>query len=123
MFKHLLTSAVVLMLSLGAFAQEFPAAASTPKKDEIQAHLADKVFAVALANGQTWRLDFKKNGYFFVDTSTGFNGKGEWNSEDGKLCSKLTGRDRDFSCADARMHEGVIHIRRADGEIIRYVSK
>ncbi len=121
MSKRILFAALGIAISSNAFANEFPAGASTPNKEEVRSYLADKVFAVALANGQSWRLEFKSNGFFFVNTSSGFNGQGKWSPEDGKICAQLTGRDG--SCQDTRMLAGVMHVKRDDGEIIRYVQK
>jgi hypothetical protein len=121
MLKTFCAAGGALMAIGTAFAQEFPAGSTTPTKEEIQSHLTDRTFSVALANGQTWRLEFKKNGYFFVNTSAGFSGSGEWTPEDGKLCSKLRGGDR--NCNDARMHDGSMHLKRTDGEVIRYAPR
>lgn len=115
-----------IMLSLlttsGAVqAQEFPADAAVPNAGEIKERLSNKVFAVKLADGASWRLEFKANGYFFVNTSTGFQGSGSWIAEDGKICSGLRGNPP--TCNDVRVHDEVLHLKRASGEIIQYVPK
>lgn len=114
--------AVALPLSLvAASAFGFPEGAASPSADELRKRLADRVFGVTLANGATWRLEFKGSGYVFVDTSSGFRGNGPWRTEDGKLCSKLQGNQE--VCNEARVHDDVLHLRRVDGEIIRYIPK
>ena len=72
-------------------AQGFPDGASTPNAEELTRRLGGNVFTVKLADGSSWRLEFKSSGYFFVDTSTGFRGNGEWAAEDGRICSQLRG--------------------------------
>lgn len=84
-------------------------------------YLDDKVFNIKLADGNSWRLEYRANGYFYVNTSTGFNGSGQWQAEDGRLCGQLKGRDR--GCNDVRFDQGLLHLKRDSGEIIRYTLK
>ena len=116
-------AAVVLGLcaAAGTSAQGFPDGASTPNAEELHKRLGGNVFTVKLTDGTSWRLEFKSNGYFFVDTSSGFRGDGQWSAEEGKLCSHLRGRDR--TCNDARVHNGVLHLKRDSGEFIQYLPR
>jgi hypothetical protein len=72
--------------------------------------------SVDLADGSRWRLEYKANGYFFVNTSSGFNGTGDWRAEDERLCSRLRGRET--SCNEVRDVAGVLHLKRDSGEVI-----
>ena len=107
--------------SLPAHSQEFPQGSSTPTASDVTKHLGDKVFSVKLADGSSWRLEFKAAGHFFVNTSGGFNGSGQWQAEDGRLCSQLKGGDR--NCVDVRFHQDVFHLKRTSGEIVQYLPK
>ena len=100
-----------------AAAQAFPEGVTTPGAAELRKHLEGKVFGVSLADGSSWRLEYKSNGYFFVNTSTGFNGSGQWEAEDGRLCGQLRGADR--SCNDVRFLQDLMHLKRNSGEIIQ----
>ncbi len=106
--------------SLAAHSQQFPEGASTPTATEVKQYLADKVFKVKLEDGNSWRLEYKSNGYFYVNTNTGFNGSGQWQAEDGRLCAQL--KDRDRTCSDVRLHQDLLHVKRASGEIIQYAQ-
>ena len=106
---------------IAAHAQQFPEGASTPNEATVKKHLGDKVFNVKLADGTSWRLEYKASGYFFVNTSTGFSNSGQWNAEDGRLCGQLKGRDR--SCNDVRFHQDLLHLKRDSGEIIQLIAK
>ncbi|WP_088278407.1 hypothetical protein [Ideonella sp. A 288] len=108
-------------LAAQAQAPQFPDGATTPTSADIKAYLDGKVFDVAIADGTRWRLEYKSNGYFFVDTSTGFRNSGTWQAEDGKLCGHLKGRDR--GCNDVRLHQDLLHLKRDSGEIIRFTVK
>lgn len=113
-------AAPLLLATLAAQATEpgnFPDGATAPAAEAVRQHLAGRVFQVALADGTRWRLQYMGNGYMFVDTSTGFKGNGEWRTEEGKVCSQLRGRPG--GCNEVRMHEGVLHLKRDSGEIIR----
>lgn len=111
----------LVLVSLSARSQQFPEGASVPTAAEVKKYLDDKVFGIKLADGNTWRLEYKANGHFFVNTSTGFNGSGQWQAEDGKLCGQLKGRDR--GCNDVRIYQELMHLKRDSGEIIQYTLK
>ena len=110
-----------LLVSLSSQAQDFPVSSTSPNTAEIASRLAGKLFTVQLKNGVTWRAEFNSNGYFFVDTSTGGKASGTWRAEDGKLCSQVKGGDA--QCNEARVHDGFLYIRRADGEVIKYLPR
>ena len=113
--------AVTLLSSGAALAQAFPEGASVPNNDEIKKYLEDKVHDSRIADGTTWRLEYKSNGYFFINTNRGFNSDGRWQVEDGKLCAQLKGRDR--TCNEVRMHNGILFYKRDSGEIIQIVPR
>ena len=104
-----------------AIAQGFPEGATELSATDIKKKVGDRVHDVSLADGVTWRLEYKSNGYFFVNTSRGFNGSGTWSAEDGKLCGHLKGGDP--SCNEVRLHQDVLHLKRGSGEIIRLVPR
>ena len=78
--------------------------------------LAGRTFNVALADGSRWRLEYKANGYFFVNTSSGFNGTGDWRADDERLCARLRGGQ--MSCNEVRAAGGVLFLKRDSGEVI-----
>jgi hypothetical protein len=123
MSVHSRIAALVLGLFAvaGTSAQGFPDGASTPNAEELKKRLGGNVFSVKLADGTSWRLEFRANGQFFVDTSTGFRSDGQWAAEEGRLCSQLRGRDR--ICTDARVHNEILHFKRDTGEFIQYVPR
>ncbi|HMS06423.1 MAG TPA: hypothetical protein PKD73_11615 [Burkholderiaceae bacterium] len=67
----------LVLIPLLAQAAEFPDGASVPSAEELKQRVGDKVFNMAAANGGTMRVDYKSNGYFFVNTSWRFQGKGQ----------------------------------------------
>ncbi|TDM09421.1 MAG: hypothetical protein C4K60_09140 [Ideonella sp. MAG2] len=116
-----LAAAALVALHGAALAQEFPQGAQAMSAADIRKYIEDKVQDVKLADGTSWRLEYKANGYFFINTSRGFNGSGEWQAEEGKLCGQLRGRER--TCNDVRMVNGVMHYKRDSGEIVQFVPK
>jgi hypothetical protein len=104
-----------------ATALAFPAGASTPAAAEIKKHLEGKVVDARLADGTTWRLEYKANGFFFINTSGGFNSNGPWSTEDGRLCGRLQGREH--VCNDIRMQDGVMLYKRDNGEVVKFVPR
>jgi hypothetical protein len=117
----LLAGTGLAITGASAAAQVFPEGATTPGAAEVRKHLEGKVFDVGLADGTSWRLEYKSNGYFFVNTSTGFNGSGQWQAEDGRLCGQLRGGDR--SCNEVRFSQDRMHLKRNSGEVIQYRAK
>lgn len=116
-----LSIALLACVFSNAQADEFPSEATTPTAAEIQKLLTVSPLGAKLEDGTTWRLDYKSNGYFFLDTSKGFSSKGEWKAEDGRLCGQLQGRT--YSCNDIRVHMGQLHFKRDTGEIVQFVPK
>ena len=95
---------------------EFPADSKPLSAGALKDALAGRTFNVDLADGSRWRLEYKANGYFFVNTSSGFNGTGDWRAEDERLCTRLRGGD--LSCNEVRDAGGVLHLKRNSGEVI-----
>ncbi len=112
--------ALLLSASAIAYAQEFPDGSSSLTAKEIVERLGNRVFTVKPADGSTWRLEFRGS-YFYLDTSTGFRGSGEWRAEDGKFCSQLRGTAG--TCNEARLHNEIVHIKRTSGEVIQYLPR
>lgn len=107
------------LASLPALA--FPDGALAPPAADLQRYLSDRVFTAKLADGSSWRLQYRADGFFFIDTSGGFNGSGQWRAEDGRVCSRL--RTQPYSCNDVRMLSDQLHLRRDSGEVIQLVPQ
>ena len=103
-----------------ATAQAFPEGSETPTAADVGATIENKVFTVNLQDGSLWRIDFRGK-YIYVDTKAGQRTDGVWKAEDGKLCIQLKGRD--LTCSDVRLHKGMLHLLRPDGEVIQYVPR
>ncbi|MEJ5999263.1 hypothetical protein [Paucibacter soli] len=104
-----------------ASAQEFPEQAQAPSAAELQRHMAGKTFEVKLADGGSWRVQYKANGYFYLNTSQGMNDSGDWRAEDGRLCSK--GMKIGSSCNEVRMAGEVLLLKRDSGEIVQFLAR
>ena len=100
---------------------DFPADLPKSSADVLKQRLSDKKFAVQLANGTSWKLEYKSNGYYFVNTSTGFNGSGTWQTADGQICSQ--GRGEPVTCNDVRERSDGIVLKRQSGEGIVLVQR
>ena len=117
---------VLLLLPLASLAQtalptEFPADALSANADALRARISGKVFRVKPADGSSWRIEYKANGYAFIDTSNGFRDTGTWHVEDGKLCSDW--RRANGGCSEARIKGEAIFLKRiSNGEVIALVE-
>jgi hypothetical protein len=97
---------------------EFPAPSQPLTAAALKEAIAGKTFDVDLADGSHWRLEYKPNGYFFVNTGSGFNGTGEWRADEARLCSHLRGYP--MSCNEVREAGGVLYLKRDSGEVIAF---
>ena len=120
-FGTALTGLIACISLSGAFAQEFPEGATAVADNDLKKRISDTVFDVKLADGVTWRLEYKSNGFFFVDTSRGFRGDGKWSIDNGKLCGQLRGRDH--SCNELRLVRDILHMKRDSGEIVQLIPR
>ena len=107
-------------MTLGA-PTEFAADAMPLEDDALRERVAGKVFAVKPADGSTWRLEYKANGYMFIDISTGFRDDGTWKVADGKLCSAL--KRIPPGCGEVRSKGDTLFLKRTNGEIVALTIK
>ena len=116
-----LSISLALLPAMSVLAEDFHPESTSPTAAEIQKLLTASTLSAKLADGTSWRLEYKSNGYFFINTNKGFNGKGEWKAEDGRLCGQLQGRPA--ACNDIRLHLGTLHYKRDTGEILQFVPQ
>jgi hypothetical protein len=102
-------------------AGEFPADLPKLSADALKQKVSGKTFAVKLANGTSWKLEYKSNGYYFVNTSTGFNGSGAWQVTEGQLCGQPRGEP--MTCNDVRERADGLVLKRQSGEVIVLVPQ
>ncbi len=100
----------------GALGADFPADAQPLSADALARRVSGKTFDVQLQNGIRWRLDYKANGYLFVNVSTGQATSGPWRAEDGRLCSHMRGASA--SCNEVREQGQRLYVKRDNGELI-----
>ena len=117
----LLLVAPLSVLAQSAPPTEFPADAKPVTGDELHKRLSGKVFAVKTADGSTWRLEYKSNGYVFVETSQGFRDTGTWRVEGDQACGNWQKGGR--SCSAFRVKDDGLFVRRSSGEVIQLVAQ
>jgi hypothetical protein len=114
----------LLVVPTSLFAQsvaplDFPADAARVSADALRERLSGKVFSVKLADGNGWRLEYKANGYAFVDTSTGFRDTGTWRTEDSRLCSEF--HKSPAGCSEVRLAGDLLLVKRVStGELVAF---
>lgn len=112
----------VLLLPLSAMAQsamptEFPADTVVLAADALQQRMAGKVYKAKLTDGSTWRLEYKGNGYVFLNTGSGFSDSGKWSIKGDQLCSEWNRTPS--SCVETRANDEVVYIKRiSTGEVV-----
>lgn len=112
----------VLLLPLSVTAQsamptEFPADTVVLAADVLQQRMAGKVYKAKLTDGATWRLEYKDNGYIFLNTGSGFSDSGKWSVKGEKLCSEWTRAPS--GCSETRANNEAVYIKRnTTGEVV-----
>lgn len=115
----LLLLAPLSVLAQSAVPTEFPADSTPLQGDALQARLSGKVFAVKPADGSIWRLEYKANGYMFVETNRGFRDTGTWKVEGDQACGIWQKAGR--SCSEFRLKDDTLFARRVSGEVIKLI--
>lgn len=110
-----------LLLPLSAMAQsamptEFPADTAPISDEALTERMAGKVYRAKLTDGATWRLEYKKNGYVFLNTGSGLSDSGKWSAKQGQLCSEWNRIPS--SCQETRTNIEAVFIKRANGEVV-----
>ena len=112
----------VTLLPLSAVAQsamptEFPADSAVLPADALQQRIAGKVYKARLTDGATWRVEYKANGYVFLNTGTGFSDTGKWSIKGEQLCTEWNRATS--GCLETRASSEAIYIRRTNtGEVV-----
>lgn len=100
-----------------AIPTDFPADATVLAADALQQRMTGKIFRARLTDGATWRLDYKVNGYVFLNTGTGYSDTGKWVAKEGQLCSEWNRSPS--SCLEARATNDAVYIKRVpSGEVV-----
>ena len=94
----------------------FPADAVPLAASALRETLAGKVYTVKLADGASWRWQFKADGYFFFNSGN-FSDTGKWSTKESALCSE--GRKIPASCNEIRQLGPELFLKRDNGDVIR----
>ena len=113
---------VFLVVATSASAQpapkEFPPDAVPISAASLRERLANKVYRVQLADGGGWRIDYRANGYYFVNTNEGYSDTGKWTVQECQLCS--VPRKTAPACNEVReVGDPIIYLKRLNGDIIQ----
>lgn len=114
--RALVLAGSLFMLSLSALAQpaalntDFPADAEMIEGDALRQRMAGKSFKAVAADGVEMRLQYKNDGFAFVDTSRGFRDTGKWRVEGKNVCVEWNRAPS--GCSEARAKGEFVHIRR-----------
>ena len=101
---------------------DFPPETRIPDAAAIRQQLADRSFEVKLADGSSWRIEFKSSGYMFLDTSKGVRDSGTWRSEDGQWCFDMQKFGK--GCNTTREKDSQLYFKRiSNGEVVGLVPR
>lgn len=95
---------------------EFPAEALAVEDAALQQRLAGHVYRAQLADGATWRLDYRRNGYVYLNTGSGFSDTGKWSAQGGQMC--IEWNRAPSGCLPTRATAGQVFIQRGNKEVV-----
>lgn len=117
--------ALLLLSSPGMHAEPaptvFPPDAVAPTAEALEKQVSGNAFDIALADGSSWRFDYRGNGSFFVNTSRGLNASGTWKVQDDKVCTD--GPKINRSCNEFRVKDDALYMKRDNGDVVRLVKR
>jgi hypothetical protein len=100
----------------------FPEQAQPLSAEALKGRLEGKVFATNNPNGSTSRLEFQRNGWAYLDVSTGFRDSGRWRTEaDSQVC--VAWRSAGEVCSPVRQLEEQLWIRGRSGHVLRLTER
>jgi hypothetical protein len=104
-------------MAQSAMPTEFPADSAVLPADALQQRMAGKVYKARLTDGATWRLEYKANGYVFLNTGTGFSDTGKWSVKGEQLCTDWNRAPS--GCLETRASNEAVYIKRSNtGEVV-----
>jgi hypothetical protein len=121
-YRHAVLAALLAGACAPAFAEDFPDGTAALQPAQVTEQFSGKVFNVKLRDGTGWRFDFRPNGSFYFNHSSGASDSGEWKVEQSSLCTK--GRKLiDASCNEVRFKEDQVFLKRDNGDVVEFVQK
>ena len=109
---------LIVAAYLPAAAADFPPTAAVMTADQVKTYLSGKDVNATTSSGAT-RMQFKADGVVYMARG-GNTSSGKWRTEDGKLCFAFRNNE---SCNEVRMVDGVMHLKRDNGEIQPYPAQ
>ena len=94
---------------------DFPADTQALAADGVTRKISGKTFDWQMKNGTKVRLEYKSNGYVFVN-APGYANSGPWRVEESRICSHMRGAAA--SCNEVREQGQRLYLKRDNGEVI-----
>jgi hypothetical protein len=100
-----------------AVPQEFPPGAAALPANQLKGRLNDRVYGAKMADGRSYRFEWKSSGYFFLNVDNGFSDSGKWRIEDSRVCSEM--QKLGTLCQEMRTVGDALYLKRAtNGEVV-----
>ena len=115
------------LLACGVQAQpvmptEFPDGAVPMAPEDLSARIGGKVHRIKFFDGSAARVDYKANGYAYLDMSSGYRDSGKWRVDGTKFCVEW--QKASSGCSEARLKGDTVFVKRvSNGEIISLASE
>jgi hypothetical protein len=94
---------------------DFPADAVPLSAEAVSKKVSGTTFDTQLYDGTRVRLEYKANGYLFLN-APGFANSGPWRAEDSRICSQM--KNAAASCNEVREQGKRLYVKRDNGEVI-----
>lgn len=95
----------------------WPANARILAPDDLRRRVAGKVFELPMDQGASLRLDYRDNGYVFINVHpSGASDTGRWRVDGSKVCAEL--RRYPSSCNEWRAVGERLMLRRTNGQLV-----
>ncbi len=127
--KHLalVISCLAICFAGASYGQQttpFPPEAKVVTGDALKALVTGKTFRAQPASGPGWKVQYRDNGYVYLDVSNGYRDSGKWRVEGSTLCAEWQRLSNKFPCNEVReMSPGTLMLLRESGELLLMKSE
>ena len=94
---------------------DFPPDAVPLSAEAVSKKVSGTTFDTQLYDGTRVRLEYKANGYLFLN-APGFANSGPWRAEESRICSQM--KNAAASCNEVREQGKQLYVKRDNGEVI-----
>lgn len=110
--------------SYGQQPATFPPEAKVVTGDGLKALVSGKTFRAQPSSGPAWKIQYRDNGFAYLDVANGYRDTGKWRIDGGMLCADWQKTANPTPCNEVReISPGTLILLRGNGELLTMKSE